>query len=287
VQADRLAQRAWQQAWLFGAKYVLAREAIGLHAAGTDRVLTLDGGRTLHARAVVIATGATYRRITIPSIERFVGAGVYYVVGGDTRVMAGHDAIVVGAGNSAGQAVVHLAKHARHVTMLVRGRSLSSSMSAYLEDEIRRLAHVEIRMQTELVAASGAGKLEQVTLRDRRTGAVETLDAETVFALIGALPRTEWLEGVLQRDAQGYVLAGVDVDLGRCAFPAGRVPTHFGTSMPGVFAAGDVRHGSEKRVASAVGEGAAVVRHVHDWLKAPIAAVQREAPRPIVIAPSA
>ena len=169
ISGAALAQRAWQQAWLFGAKYVLAREAIGLHAAGTDRVLTLDGGRTLHARAVVIATGATYRRITIPSIERFVGAGVYYVVGGDTRVMAGHDAIVVGAGNSAGQAVVHLAKHARHVTMLVRGRSLSSSMSAYLEDEIRRRPPARSASGSPRGGASGSRPRGTRTSRTRGT----------------------------------------------------------------------------------------------------------------------
>ncbi|WP_053236410.1 FAD-dependent oxidoreductase [Sandaracinus amylolyticus] len=269
ISGAELARRAWEQAWLFGAKYVLARAVVELRAQGAERVLVLEDGRTLHARAVLVATGASYRRLDVPAVERFVGAGVYFVVGGDPRVMAGHDAFVVGAGNSAGQAVLHLAKHARKMTLLVRGASLARSMSAYLVGEIARAPNIEVRFETEVAGAAGKSKLEQLTLRDRRTGALETVPAEMLFVMIGALPHTEWLEGVVQRDAHGYLLTGADAGAG------GPAPMRFETSLPGVFAAGDVRHGSEKRLASAVGEGAAVVREVHERLRAPVAVASR------------
>ncbi|UJR87198.1 FAD-dependent oxidoreductase [Sandaracinus amylolyticus] len=270
ISGAELAHRAWEQAWLFGAKYVLARAVVELRAEGAERVLVLEGGRTLRARAVLIATGASYRRLDVPALDRFAGAGVFFVVGGDARVMAGHEAFVVGAGNSAGQAVVHLAKHARKITLLVRGASLASSMSAYLVREIARTPNIEIRFDTEVVDGAGGGKLEQLTLHDRRTGALETVPAEMLFVMIGALPHTEWLAGVVQRDTHGYLLTGADVSDG------GRRPTRYETSVPGVFAAGDVRHGSEKRLASAVGEGAVAVRDVHDYLSAPVAISPRK-----------
>jgi thioredoxin reductase (NADPH) len=267
ISGAELAKRAYEQAWLFGAKYVLAREVSGLRASGDDRIVRLSDGREIVARAVLIATGASYRRLGIPALERLQGAGVFYTVSTDTRVMRGRDAFVAGGGNSAGQAVVHLAKNARRVTMLVRGDSLATHMSDYLVQEIRRLPNVEVRLATEVVDGGGQRQLERIVIRDRARGTQETLPAEMLFALIGADPRTDWLSGTVWRDDHGFVLTGPDLDAAALRdWPPGRSPRRFETSMPRVFAAGDVRSGSEKRVASAVGEGAVAVREIEESL---------------------
>jgi thioredoxin reductase (NADPH) len=269
ISGAELAKRAYEQAWLFGAKYVLAREVAGLRARAGDRIVRLSDGREIVARAVLIATGASYRRLGIPALERLQGAGVFYTVSTDTRVMRGREAFVAGAGNSAGQAVVHLAKNARRVTMLVRGDSLATHMSDYLVQEIRRLPNVEVRLGTEVADGGGGRQLERLVIRDRARGTVETLPAEMLFVLVGAVPRTEWLAGAVWRDDHGFVLTGGDLDAGALRdFPPGRAPRRFETSMPAVFAAGDVRAGSEKRVASAVGEGAVAVREIEESLAA-------------------
>jgi thioredoxin reductase (NADPH) len=260
ISGAELALRAYNQAWLFGAKYVLAREVTALRKDGARRVLTLSDGHVISARAVLIATGAAYRRLGIQSLERFDGAGVFYTAGGDMRIMEGHETFVVGGGNSAGQAAVHLAKFARRVTLLVRGAALDT-MSEYLVRDIQRARNIDVRFRTEVLAGEGDGVLQRVVLRDRGKGTDERVAAESLFVLIGAVPHTEWLAGVIDRDEAGFVLTGDEVAGARCG--------RFETSMPGVFAVGDVRSSSVKRVASAVGEGAMAVSYVHEYLSAP------------------
>ena len=268
ISGAELAQRAYHQAWLFGAKYVLAREAVRIRAEGAQRFVTLDDDRELVARAVIIATGAAYRRLGIPRVERFEGAGVVYSAGADIA-MAMKDKVVVvcGGGNSAGQAVVHLAKRARRVLHVVRGATLSQHMSAYLVEEIVRLPNVELHLDTEVIDADGARGLEQVTLRHLGTGAREVVFTSALFVMIGALPHTDWLDGVVERDRTGFLVTGPDLDPRARARFAGRAPMLFETSLPGVFAAGDVRGGSTKRLASAVGEGSVAIRVIHEYLQ--------------------
>lgn len=258
ISGAELAQRAYQQAWLFGAKYVFGREAAGLRVEGDRRVLVLSDHSELLAKTVLIASGADYRRLGVPSIERFTGAGLYYTsTGTDSRIIRGHTVHVIGGGNSAGQAVVHLARNARQVVLLVRGDSLEA-MSDYLVQEIQRLPNVDVRLNTAVIEGEGEKLLERVVTLNRRTGKKETLDVEMVFALIGAVPHTDWLEGIVRRDRHGFILTGRDLS------ESGTRP--FETSLPGVFAAGDVRSASSKRVASAVGEGAVAVQFIHQYL---------------------
>ena len=269
ISGAELAQRAYQQAALFGTKYVFAREALSLRARGEDRILTLSDKTEVTARAVVIASGASYRRLGSPGLERFVGAGVFYTAaGGYTDWLKNRDTFVAGGGNSAGQAVVHLSQNARRVTLLVRGDSLEG-MSEYLVQEIRRRPNVEVRLRTEVVDGEGEGALERIVLLDHALGTRETVPAEVLFVLIGAEPHTEWLAGTVLRDRQGFILTGRRAQ-GELALSIGREPTRFETNIPGVFAVGDVRSGSVKRVASAVGEGAAAVAEIHEYLTSSI-----------------
>lgn len=256
ISGAELAQRAYQQAWLFGARYVLARRAVGLRADGARRILTLDDGSELAASVVIIATGAEYRRTGVPRIDRFGGMGVHYVVGADmAAAMRGFDVVVYGGGNSAGQAVVYLAKTAHRVIHVVRGSALSKNMSAYLVADISRLPNVELRLDTEVVDADGARGLEHVTLR-HRSGRTEQIATPTLFVMIGAHPHTDWLGNVLERDRNGFIATG------------GPDRLLLETSMRGVFAAGDVRSGSIKRIASAVGDASVAVQIVHQYLTA-------------------
>jgi thioredoxin reductase (NADPH) len=272
ISGAELAQRAYQQAWLFGAKYVFAREVSCLRAQGMDRILTLSDGTEITAHAIVVASGASYRHLDAPGIERYVGAGVYYTTsGGYTEWLKDKEVFVAGSGNSAGQAVVHVSKNARHVTLLVRGDSLEKGMSDYLVQEIRRRPNVEVRLSTEVVDGEGEVALERIVLLDRARSTRETLPADLLFVLIGAQPHTDWLAGTVQRDSHGFILTGRDIDRTGAASSLGREPMRFETSMPGVFAVGDVRSGSVKRVASAVGEGAAAVQDVHECLASPVA----------------
>lgn len=266
-----LAQRAYQQAWLFGTKYVLARRAVRLRADRDQRIVELDEGKEIIARAVIIATGAAYKQLGVPRIDRFAGAGVMYTAGADVALaLRQKDVVVCGGGNSAGQAVVHLAKWVRRVVLAVRGPSLSEHMSAYLVHEIGRLPNVELRFDTEVIDADGDRGLEQVTLRHNRTGALEKLPTSALFVMIGAVPHTEWLEGTVERDRTGFLLTGEDVPAHARGRFTSRSPLHLETSLPGVFAAGDVRSGSTKRLASAVGEGAVAIRVVHEYLQQPV-----------------
>ena len=252
VDGGQLMGRTCEQAWLMGAHIVFAQQAVALERRGDDRVVQLCDGTELRARAVVIATGIEWRRLGVPSLEALVGSGVFYgAAASEARAMEGQDVFIVGAGNSAGQAAMHLAKHARTVTLLARGDGLAKSMSSYLVRAIEATPNVVVRHHTDVVDGAGDGSLERITLADCVTGAREEVSATALFVVIGGDPKTGWLPGEVARDEQGYLITGRDLE----------------TSMPGLFAAGDVRQGSIKRVASAVGEGATVVRMVHDYLR--------------------
>jgi thioredoxin reductase (NADPH) len=269
VSGRTLGRRASAQAILFGAELAYNR-AVRLGAAGPDRVVTLADGSQAVGRAVIVATGAAYRRLEAPGVEELLGAGVFYGAAvSEARAMRGSRVFVVGAGNSAGQAALHLAKYAQQVTLLVRGDALGGSMSDYLVKELQANDAIAVRLGTQVVAAGGAGRLEQLTLLDARTGATETVPAAALFILIGAQPHSGWLAGTLQLDGHGFVLTGPDLLRdGRppSGWPLDRPPLPLETSLPGVLAAGDVRHRSVKRVASAVGEGSVAVQLVHDYL---------------------
>jgi thioredoxin reductase (NADPH) len=233
-------------------------------------VVTLADGSQAVGGTVLVATGAAYRRLDAPGVDELLGAGVFYGAAvSEARAMTGSQVFVVGAGNSAGQAALHLAKYAERVTILARGDALGRTMSDYLVKELQASDTITVRLGTQVVAAGGAGRLEQLTLHDARTGATETVPAAALFILIGAQPRTEWLAGTLERDEHGFLLTGPDLLQGGRpppGWPLDRLPLPLETSLPGVFAAGDVRHRSIKRVASAVGEGSIAIQLVHDYL---------------------
>ena len=218
-----------------------------------------------------MATGAAYRRLDAPGLDELVGAGVFYGAAvSEARAMTGSQVFVVGAGNSAGQAALHLARYAEHVTILARGEELGRTMSDYLVKELQANATITVRLGTQVVAAGGAGRLQQLTLHHAHTGHTETVPARALFILIGAQPRTEWLAGTLARDQHGFILTGPDLlqedSQPPPGWPLDRLPLLLETSLPGVFAAGDVRHQSIKRVASAVGEGSVAIQQVHQYL---------------------
>ena len=265
VGGGELAHRAWQQAVLFGAEFVFSQRATGLAKRGQRHVVALSEGSEVIARAVIIAAGVAYRRIGVPSLERLVGAGVFYgAAGAEAAALAGEKVYVVGGANSAGQAALHLARFAARVTLLVRGDSLAAGMSDYLIRQIEATPNVEVSLRTRVVDGRGEIRLEGLALEDSGTGRREEVAATAVFVLIGAEPRTEWLGGVVRRDDRGYILTGRDVP--QEGWPLERPPLPFETSIPGVFAAGDVRYGSVKRVAGAVGEGSVAVGSVHQYL---------------------
>jgi thioredoxin reductase (NADPH) len=265
ISGAELTQRAYQQAWLFGAKFVFSREVVSLDVNGATKVLGLSDGREISASSVIVATGATYRRLDVPELERFVGNSIFYTTFGETRLVRGLDVAVVGGGNSAAQAVVHLAKFARSVTLIVRGTALARTMSDYLVQQIRGTSNVRVRLESEVVGGDGAERLEALQIRDRVRGSVETIPARFLFVLIGASPHTDWLHGTVERDAKGFIPTGHRVD--PALWPLQRPPMSFETSVPGIFAVGDVRLDSMKRVASAVGEGAGAIQNVHRHLE--------------------
>ena len=230
-------------------------------------------GQRVTARTVVLSNGVAWRRLGIPKLESLIGAGVFYGAAmSEARAMRGRHVCIVGGGNSAGQAATHLAKYADQVTLLVRGGSLSKSMSEYLIAEIQGLPNVSVRLGVELVDGDGDGQLEAIVVHDRSTGMTERIPTAGLFVLIGAEPRTEWLNGAVQLDEHGYVLTGDDVDAGD---RPDHTPMLLETSVPGVFAAGDVRHASVKRVTTAMGEGATVVQLVHRYLEHEALAAER------------
>ena len=259
-----LAQRAFQQAWVFGTTFVQMCEALGLRSDGDRFYLESTSCSEISARVVVLATGVNYQRLDIPALEDLTGAGVYYGSSpAEAERFTGRSVFVVGGGNSAGQAAVHLARHARQVTILVRRDNLAPTMSRYLIDEIDGQLNVTVRYQTQIVDGSGDGGLETLTLHDSSTGETETVPADAVFVLIGARPHTDWLPDEIARDSYGFVVAG----LADKEWKLERPPFPFESSMPGVFAVGDVRSGSVKRVASAAGEGSVAIQQVHQYLQ--------------------
>jgi thioredoxin reductase (NADPH) len=269
VSGQELGSRATEQAWLFGASFVLTQRGARVEARGVDRIVHTADGSAVTARAVVIATGVAWRRLSVPALEDLVGVGVFYgAAGAEARAVEGQDVVVVGGGNSAGQAAVHLARYARSVTMLVRGPGLAATMSKYLITEITGNPVISVRVRTEIVDGGGSGGLESLTVVDHGTGRRATLPVTALFVLIGAEPRTGWLAGVVARDPQGYLLTGQPAAAPGAdpPWPLERPPMLLETSLPGVFAAGDVRSRSVKRVAAAVGEGATAVRLIHAYL---------------------
>lgn len=276
------ASRTYQQAWFFGTDFLFAQEAVSLQDADDHHEVRLDDGRLARGRTVVVACGVNYRRLAIPNVERLTNAGVFYgAPTTEARALEGQHVYVAGGGNSAGQAVVHLAKFASQVDMLVRGRALKGTMSRYLLQELEDLPNVRIRYESEVVDAVGDRFLEALIIRDHKAKQTLTEAASGLFVFIGALPHTEWLQPTLRCDSLGYVLTGSELRRdGRLPedWPLKREPFPYETCKPGVFAVGDVRHNSVKRVTSAVGEGAMAVPYLHARV-AEIAALKRKARR--------
>jgi thioredoxin reductase (NADPH) len=267
ISGQELAGRAYAQAEKFGAQIVIAKDARRLTCDRKPYAIRIDDGPPVPARTIVIATGAQYRKLSLDSLSQFEGAGVYY---GATFVEAqwcgGEEVIVVGGGNSAGQAAVFLSQTAKCVHMLVRSGGLADSMSRYLIRRIDETPSIVLRTYTEIVALDGTGQVERVRWRNRETGEIETHDIRHVFVMTGAVPNTHWLDGCLAVDANGFIKTGPDLsrdDLAAARWPLARPPYLLETSLPGVFAAGDVRGGNVKRVASAVGEGSIAITFVH------------------------
>ena len=256
-----LAQRAYQQAWLFGAQFRLTHRASALEERNGRHVVRTDGGAEVAARAVVLALGVEYRRLDAPGLTELEGAGVFYGASmSEAQALAGESVYIVGGGNSAGQAALHLARYACKVRILVRGDGLAATMSQYLIDTIDKDPNVQVLTRTEVAAGLGDGRLEQLQLRTRE--GITTVPAAALVVLIGAHPHTEWLPDEIARDEWGYVATGPDAT----GWPLDRAPLPLETSRPGVFAAGDVRARSVKRVASAAGSGALAISDVHTYL---------------------
>jgi thioredoxin reductase (NADPH) len=271
VSGAQLTDRARRQALKFGAELITTREAVGLEVNGSARTVVFSDGSTIDAHTVILATGVSYRRLTAPGVDSMIGAGVFYGSAlTEAAACCDQDIYIVGGANSAGQSAVYLSKTAHSVTIVVRGRSLEASMSHYLIQQIGGIDNIHVRTCTEVSEAHGDGHLEGLKLRDDNTGVQEIVEASHLFVFIGAMPQTDWLEGVVMRDSRGFVLTGPDlVSDGNLpqGWPLERPPYHLETSVPGVFVAGDVRAESAKRVASAVGEGAMAVMLVHRYLE--------------------
>ena len=271
VSGAQLTDRARRQAVRFGAEVLTARDVVGLEVNGPARSVRFADGSAIDAHTVILATGVSYRQLDAPGVENLTGRGVFY---GSTlteaTACAGQEVYIVGGANSAGQAAVYLARHAQSVTLLVRGPSLEKSMSYYLIQQIAGIPAISVRTCTDVVAALGEDHLKGLTLRDSAAGTTQDVEAQYLFVFIGAAPLTDWLDGVVARDARGFVLSGPDLSAeGKPprGWPLDRAPYHLETSVPGVFVAGDARAESAKRVASAVGEGAMAVMLVHRYLE--------------------
>ena len=263
VSGSDLARRATSQARRLGAELLSVQDVVALRPEGVGRFVELSGGNTLSSHCVLVASGVSYRKLDVPGFEALTGAGVSYgAAPAEARSCSNQRVVVIGGANSAGQAALYLSTHADRVTMLVRGPGLQASMSHYLVERLETSENVDVRTQTQALAAEGDGHLE--ALRVRGPDGEETLQADACFVFIGASPRTEWLSGVVARDERGFILAGPDVP--ENGWPLGRDPYVLETSVPGVFVAGDVRARSVKRVASAVGEGSMAVSLIHQYL---------------------
>ncbi len=270
ISGQELAARAYNQAQKFGAQLMVGNDAKRLTCDRQPYTIELDEGPRVPARAVIIASGAEYRRLSISNLAQFEGTGVYYAATFmEAQLCGGDEVVVVGGGNSAGQAAVFLAQTARRVHMLVRSSGLAETMSRYLIRRIEDHPAIVLHVRTEIVGLEGDHHLERVTWRDNQSGRVETLDIRHVFSMTGAMPSTAWLQGCLALDAGGFIKTGPDLspeDLAAARWPLGRAPHLLETSLPGVFAVGDVRSGSVKRAASAVGEGSIAIAAVHQVL---------------------
>jgi thioredoxin reductase (NADPH) len=258
ISGQRLANRAFVQALKFGVRFAVSREAVTLERYSDLHKIALEGGISLCSRAVVIATGAQYRKLPLENFERFENQGIYYAATGmETAYCHDKEVVVVGGGNSAGQAALFLAQTAAHVYIMVRGESLAATMSQYLLSRIEESRRITILTETEIVSLEGRSHLEQVTWVHRRDGSETTKAIQDLFVMIGAQPNTSWLRGVVALDEKGFVITGG---------PQGFDSTPYATNTPGIYAVGDVRTASVKRVASAVGEGSVVISDVHRYL---------------------
>ena len=270
VSGFELARRAYDQAWLFGAEFAVFREVAELRAEQDLRILALLNGEEIVTRSVILAMGAAYRRLGIPDLEALVGSGVFY--GGtvsEAQAMRGQQVFVAGAGNAAGQAAIHLARYADHVTVLVRRASPAATMSDYLIMQIAATGNIDVSLNTQIIGGFGTRRLEHLVLQNTSSGETTTVPAAALFVFIGVEPHTSWLPPAILRDQQGFVLTGTDlIKDGRLpeTWQHARSPLLLETSMPGVFAVGDVRYRSVKRVASAVGAGSIAIQYIHEYL---------------------
>ena len=260
---------------MFGAHIVFTQRAAGLECRGNKRIVHVADGQQVAAKTVIVAPGIAWRRLGVPRLEALIGSGVFYgSADSEAQAMADQDVFVVGGGNSAGQTALHLARYARRVTMLVRADGLARSMSDYLIREIEATSNLTVRPRTEVTDGHGEAYLDALTLHDRQHDRTEQVPAAALFVLIGGAPRTQWLPVAVQLES-GYILTGRDIvrdGASPARWPLARAPLPLETSIPGVFAAGDARHRSIMRVASAVGDGATAVRLVHEYLAAPLPA---------------
>ena len=265
-----LARRAVAQARRFGVEILAPQEVSGVRIEGPSKMLTLADGSEIGCRAVLIASGIAFRKLDVPGLEKFNGAGVYYYAPmSEAFSYRDGDIYIVGGANSAGQAAMYFSKFARQVTMLVRGNSLSDTMSQYLENQITATKNIAVKFKSRVVAVEGVDRCETITIQDTKTGAQESVPASALLIYAGAIPRTDWLDGMVERDAQGYLISGQHL-MREGRWPTGwivdRDPFYLETSVPGIFVAGDVRHRSAKGVTSGVGEGAMAVKLVHEYL---------------------
>ena len=271
ISGQELGARAYTQAQKFGAQIMIAKSAKGFVCFGKLYAIELDDGQSISARTVIIATGAQYRKLTLDNLSRFEGAGLYYgATFIEAQLCSGQEIVVVGGGNSAGQAAVFLAQYVKRVYMLIRAKGLAESMSRYLIRRIEETPAITLRTQTEITKLEGTDHLERLSWRDNQSGKIETHEIRHVFLMVGAVPNTGWLKDCLLVDPQGFIKTGPDIlkeDLTSSHWPLGRSPYFFETSLPRVFAVGDVRSGNVKRLASAVGEGSNSVFFVHQVLQ--------------------
>jgi len=265
-----LARRAVAQARRFGLEILAPQEVTGLRVDGPSKLATLADGAEIACKALVIATGVSYRKLDVPGMDRLQGAGVYYGAAmTEGESCQGEDVYIVGGANSAGQAAMYFSRYARRVIMLVRGSSLAATMSYYLIDQIRGTPNIQVEAHSQVVEVHGNDRLEAISVLCSDSNETHTVPATSLFIFIGAAPRTDWLAGVVERDDRGFILSGPDLLRGGQrpkGWPLDRDPWFLETSVPGIFAAGDTRHGSVKRVASGVGEGANAVQFVHQYL---------------------
>jgi thioredoxin reductase (NADPH) len=270
ITGSDLARRAVMQARRFGVEIVCPQRAVGLRVEGSYRYVKVADGSELACHAVLLATGVEWRKLNVPGVDRLQGAGVYYGAGStEAMTCQDEDVYVIGGANSAGQAAMNFSRYARRVVMLVRGESLASTMSQYLIDEIEKTKNISVEFGSSVVEAHGESRLESISVHCGASGEVSQVSASSLFIFIGALPGTEWLDGIVERDEKGFVLSGSELKRNGklpTGWPLKRDPGLLETSIPGVFAVGDVRRGSVKRVASGVGEGSIAIQFVHNYL---------------------